>query len=166
MGLPKMVKADQVLRDIKGIAVTAPKPFAAITYAPTRLLADANGVRAEFATSASWSEGDDVDAEDRIKEITALVKKDETVPSAPECGKPDAIRVHVAGIEFGHDLGLGRVITSLVDGTKKGTRGVENFLSNAGRHAIDPPSESVLRRPLVNPLGTLKCLGTLLQKCE
>ncbi|MBX3318296.1 MAG: hypothetical protein KF890_00305 [Nitrospira sp.] len=166
MGLPKMVKADQVLRGIKGIAVTAPKPFAAITYAPTRLLADANGVRAEFATSASWSEGDDVDAEDRIKEITVLVKKDETIPSAPECGKPDAIKVHVAGIEFGHDLGLGRVITSLVDGTKKSTRGVENFLSNAGRHAIDPPPESVLRKPLVNPLGTLKCLGTLLQKCE
>ncbi|NGZ97531.1 MAG: hypothetical protein CV089_15670, partial [Nitrospira sp. WS110] len=166
MGLPKMVKADQVLRGIKGVTVRAPKPFAAITYAPTRLLTDANGVRAEFATSASWSEGDDVDSEDRIKEITALVKKDETVLSAPDCGKPDAIRVHVAGIEFGHDLGLGRVITSLVDGTKKGTRGVENFLSNAGRHAIDPPPQSVLRKPLVNPLGTLKCLGTLLQKCE
>ena len=166
MGLPKMLKADQVLRGIKGIAVTAPKPFAAITYAPTRLLAAANGVRAEFSTSALWSEGDDVDAEDRIKEITALVKKDETILPAPECGKPDAIKVHVAGIEFEHDLGLGRVINSLVDGAKKGTRGVENFLSNAGRNAIDPPPESVLRKPLVNPLGTLKCLGTLLQKCE
>ncbi|MDR4467712.1 MAG: hypothetical protein MRJ68_05320 [Nitrospira sp.] len=166
MGLPKMVKADQVLRGIKGIAVTAPKPFAAITYAPTRLLADANGVRAEFSTSASWSDGDDVDAEDRIKEITILVKKDETIPSASECGKSDVIRVHVAGMEIEHDLGLGRVIMSLVDGTKKGTRGVENFLSNAERHAIDPPPGSVLRKPLMNPLGTLKCLGTLLQKCE
>ena len=107
-----------------------------------------------------------MDAEDRIKEITALVKKDETILPAPECGKPDAIKVHVAGIEFEHDLGLGRVINSLVDGAKKGTRGVENFLSNAGHNTIDPPPESVLRKPLVNPLGTLKCLGTLLQKCE
>lgn len=161
-----MVRADQVLRGIKGVTVTAPKPFAAITYAPTQFLPDASGFLAEFSTSASWSEGNDVDAEDRIKEITALVKKDETIPSAPECGKPDAIKVHVAGMEFEHDLGLGRVITFLVEGAKNGTRGVENFLSTAGRNAIDPPPGSVLRKPLINPLGTLKCLGTLLQKCE
>ena len=166
MGLPKMVKADQVLRGIKAVTVTAPKPFAAITYAPTQFLADASGFRAEFSTSASWSEGDDVDAEDRMKEIMAMVSKDETMPSVPECGKPDAIRVHVAGVEFEHDLGLGRVITSLVDGARTGTKGVENFLSTAGRNAINPPPGSVLRKPLINPLGTLKCLGTLLQKCE
>lgn len=166
MGLPKMMRADQVLRGIKGVMITAPKPFAAITYAPTQLLADANGLRAEFSMSASWSEGEEVDAKDRIKEIAALVKKDETIPSVLTCGKPDAIKVHVAGIEFEHDLGLGRVITSLVDGAKMGTKGVENFLSTAGRNAINPPSGSVLRKPLMNPLGTLKCLGTLLQKCE
>ncbi|MBS0165915.1 hypothetical protein ACYX34_13770 [Nitrospira sp. CMX1] len=166
MGLPKMMKADQVLRGIKGVTVTAPKPFAAITYAPTQFLADANGFRAEFSTSASWSEGDDVDTEDRVKEIAALVNKDETFPSATDCGKPDAIKVHVAGIEFEHDLGMGRVITSLVDGAKNGTKGIENFLSTAGRNAINPPPGSVLRKPLMNPLGTLKCLGTLLQKCE
>lgn len=166
MGLPKMVRADQVLRGIKGVTVTAPKPFAAITYVPTQFLPDANGFRAEFATEASWSEGDDVDAEDRIKEIAALVKKDEMIPSAPECGKPDAIRVHVAGMAFEHDLGLGRVITSLVDGARTGRNGIENFLFTAGRNAIDPPPGSVLRKPLMNSLGTLKCLGTLLQKCE
>lgn len=166
MGLPKIVRADRVLRGIKGVTVTAPKPFAAITYAPTRLLADAKDIRAEFATSASWSEGDDVDAEDRVKGIAALVKKDETIPSVPECGKPDAIKVHVAGIAFEHDFGLGRVITSLVDGARTGRNGIENFLSTAGRNAINPPPGSVLRKPLINPLGTLKCLGTLLQKCE
>ncbi len=166
MGLPKMVKADQVLRGIKGVTVMPPKPFAAITYAPTQLLADANGFRAEFSTSAWWSEGEDVDAEDRIKEIASLINKDETIPSLPECGKPDAIKVHVAGIAFEHDLGLGRVITSLVDGARTGRNGIENFLSTAGRNAINPPPGSVLRKPLINPLGTLKCLGTLLQKCE
>lgn len=166
MGLPKMVKADQVLRGIKAVTVTAPKPFAAITYAPTQFLSDANGFRAEFATSAAWSEGEDVDAEERVKEIVALLGKDETFPSAPECGKPDAIKVHIAGIAFEGDLGLGRVITSLVDGARMGRSGIENFLSTAGRNAINPSPGSALRRPLVNPLGTLKCLGTLLQKCE
>ena len=166
MGLPKMVKADRVLRGIKGVTVTAPKPFAAITYAPTQLLADANGFRAEFSASASWSEGDDLDAEDRIKEIVALIHKDETFPSAPDCGKPDAIKVHVAGVAFDHDLGVGRAIAALVNGAKTGTKGVENFLSTAGRNAINPPPGSVLRKPLMNPRGTLKCLGTLLQKCE
>ncbi len=166
MGLPKMVKAGQVLRGIKGVTVTAPKPFAAITYAPMQLLTDANGFRAEFLTSATWSEGDDVDAEDRVKEIVTLVKKDETFPSAPDCGKPDALKVHIAGIEFERDLGLRRIITSLVDGARTGTKGIENFLSTAGRNAINPSPGSVLRKPLVNPLGTLKCLGTLLQKCE
>jgi hypothetical protein len=166
MGLPKMVKADQVLRGIKGVMVTAPKPFAAITYAPTQFLADANGFRAEFATSAAWSDGDDVDVEDRVKEIVALLGKDETFPSAPDCGKPDSIKVHIAGIAFEGDLGLGRVITSLVDGARTGTKGIENFLSTAGRNAINPSLGSVLRKPLTNPLGTLKCLGTLLQKCE
>ncbi|MBX3348974.1 MAG: hypothetical protein KF747_09520 [Nitrospira sp.] len=166
MGLPKMVKADQVLRGIKGVSVTAPKPFAAITYAPTQFLADANGFRAEFATSAAWSEGEDVDAEERVKEIGALLGKDETFPSAPDCGKPDSIKVHIAGIAFEGDLGLGRVITSLVDGARMGRSGVENFLSTAGRNAINSPLGSVLRKPLQNPLGTLKCLGTLLQKCE
>ncbi|MBS0150227.1 MAG: hypothetical protein JSR31_04755 [Nitrospira sp.] len=166
IGLPKMVKADQVLRGIKRVTVTAPKPFAAMTYAPTQVITDGDGLRAEFATSASWSDGDDVDAEDRVKAIAALVKKDETFLSAPDCGKPDPIKVHVAGIEFEHDLGLGRVITSLVDGARTGTKGIENFLSTAGRNAINPPPGSVLRKPLINPLGTLKCLGTLLQKCE
>ncbi len=166
MGLPKMVKADQVLRGIKAVTVTAPKPFAAVTYAPTQFVADANGFRAEFLMSASWSEGDDVDAEDRVKEITALVNKDETFPSGPDCGKPDPIKVHVAGVEFEHDLGLGRVIATLVDGARTGTKGIENFLSTAGRNAINPPPGSVLRKPLINPLGTLKCLETLLQKCE
>ncbi len=166
MGLPKMMKADQVLRAIKGVSVTAPKPFAAITYAPTQFLADANGFRAEFATSAAWSEGEDVDAEERVKEVVALLGKDETFPSAPDCGKPDSIKVHIAGIAFEGDLGLGRVITSLVDGARTGTKGIENFLSTAGRNAINPSPGSVLRKPLVNPLGTLKCLGTLLQKCE
>lgn len=166
MGLPKMVKADQVLRGIKAVTVTAPKPFATVTYAPTQFVADANGFRAEFSTSASWSEGDDVDAEDRVKEITALVNKDETFPSGPDCGKPDPIKVHVAGVEFEHDLGLGRVIATLVDGARTGTKGIENFLSTAGRNAINPPPGSVLRKPLLNPMGTLKCLGTLLQKCE
>lgn len=166
MGLPKMVKADQVLRAIKAVTVTAPKPFAAITYAPTQFLADANGFRAEFATSAAWSEGEDVDVEERVKEIVALLGKDETFPSAPDCGKPDSIKVHIAGIAFEGDLGLGRVITSLVDGARTGTKGIENFLSTAGRNAINPSPGSVLRKPLVNPLGTLKCLGTLLQKCE
>ncbi|MFO0699299.1 MAG: hypothetical protein U0236_08730 [Nitrospira sp.] len=166
MGLPKMVKASQVLNGIKGVTVTAPKPFAAITYAPTQFLADANGFRAELSTSASWSEGDDVDAEDRVKDIAALINKDETFPSGPDCGKPDAIKVHVAGIAFEHDLGLGRVITSLVDGARTGAKGIENFLSTAGRNAINPSPGSVLRKPLINPLGTLKCLGTLLQKCE
>lgn len=166
IGLPNMVKANQVLRGIKGVTVTAPKSFAAITYVPTQFLADANGLRAEFATSASWSDGDDVDAEDRVREIMALVNKDETFPSGPDCGKPDPIKVHVAGIAFEHDLGIGRAITTLVDGAKKGTKGVENFLSTAGRNAINPPPGSVLRKPLINPLGTLKCLGTLLQKCE
>jgi hypothetical protein len=166
IGLPKMVKVDQVLRGIKGVTVTAPKPFAAITYAPTQLLADANGLRAEFSTAASWSEGDEVDAEDRVKEIAALVKKDQTVPSVPECGEPDAIKVHVAGIEIGQDNGFVRVITTLVDGAKRGTKGVENFLSTAGRNVINPPPGSALRKPLINPLGTLKCLGTLLQRCD
>ncbi len=166
MGLPKMVKADQVLRAIKAVTVTAPKPFAAITYAPTQFLADANGFRAEFATSAAWSEGEDVDVEERVKEIVALLGKDETFPSAQDCGKPDSIKVHIAGIAFEGDLGLGRVITSLVDGARTGTKGIENFLSTAGRNAINPSPGSVLRKPLVNPLGTLKCLGTLLQKCE
>jgi hypothetical protein len=166
IGLPNMVKANQVLRGIKGVTVKAPKPFAAITYAPTEVLTDANGLRAEFATSASWSDGEEVDAEDRVKAIMALVNKNETFPSAPDCGKPDAIKVHVAGVAFEHDLGLGRVITSLVDGARTGTKGVENFLSTAGRNAINPPPGSVLRKPLINPLGTLKCLGTLLQKCE
>ena len=166
MGLPKIVKADQVFRAIKGVSVTAPKPFAAITYAPAQFLADANGFRAEFATSAAWSEGEDVDAEERVKEIMALLGKDETFPSAPDCGKPDSIKVHIAGIAFEGDLGLGRVITSLVDGARTGTKGIENFLSTAGRNAINPSPGSVLRKPLVNPLGTLKCLGTLLQKCE
>ncbi|MBL8075504.1 MAG: hypothetical protein JNL29_14145, partial [Nitrospira sp.] len=166
MGLPKMVKADQVLRGIKAVTVTAPKPFAAITYAPTQLHVDANGFRAEFSTSAAWSDGDDVDVEDRVKAIAALVHKDETFPSAPDCGKPDAIKMHIAGIAFEHDLGLGRVITSLVDGARMGRNGIENFLSTAGRNAINPPPGSVLRKPLTNPLGTLKCLGTLLQKCE
>lgn len=166
MGLPKLVKADQVLRGIKAVSITAPKPFAAITYAPTQFLADANGFRAEFATSAAWSEGEDVDAEERVKEIVALLGKDETFPSAQDCGKPDSIKVHIAGIAFEGDLGLGRVITSLVDGARTGTKGIENFLSTAGRNAINPSPGSVLRKPLVNPLGTLKCLGTLLQKCE
>ena len=155
-----------MLRGIKAVTVTAPKPFAAITYAPTQFLADANGFRAEFATSAAWSEGEDVDTEERVKEIVALLGKDETFPSAPDCGKPDSIKVHIAGIAFEGDLGLGRVITSLVDGARTGTKGIENFLSTAGRNAINPPPGSALRKPLVNPLGTLKCLGTLLQKCE
>ena len=166
IGLPNLVKANQVLRGIKGVMVTAPKPFAAITYAPTQLLTDADGLRAEVATSASWSDGEDRDVADRVKEITALVNKDETFPAAPDCGKPDAIRVHVAGIEFEHDLGLGRAITSMVDGARIGKKGIENFLSTAGRNAINPSPGSVLRKPLTNPLGTLKCLGTLLQKCE
>jgi hypothetical protein len=166
MGLPKLVKANQVLRGVKGVTATAPKPFAAITYTPTELLADASGVRAEFATSASWSDGNAVDTEDRVKVIAELVNKDETFPAGPDCGKPDAIKVHVGGIAFDHDLGLGRVITSLVDGARAGRKGIENFLSTAGRNAINPSSGSVLRKPLQNPLGTLKCLGTLLQKCE
>lgn len=166
MGLPRMVKADRVLGGIKGVIITAPKPFAGITSAPMQLLTDANGFRAEFSTAASWSDGDEVDADDRVKEIAALVKKDEAIPSAPDCGKPDAIRVHVAGMEFEHDLGVGRVITSLVDGARTGRKGIENFLSTAGRKAINPSPGSVLRKPLTSPLGTLKCLGTLLQKCE
>lgn len=166
MGLPQMVKADRVLRGIKGVTVVAPKPFAAIVYSPMQVLTDAGGIRAEVATSAEWRDGDDVEAEDRIKSIATLINKDETFPSGPDCGKPDPIKVHVAGIAFEHDLGLGRVITSLVDGARTGTKGVENFLSTAGRNAINPPPGSVLRKPLINPMGTLKCLGTLLQKCE
>ncbi|WP_176697986.1 hypothetical protein [Candidatus Nitrospira nitrosa] len=54
----------------------------------------------------------------------------------------------------------------LVDGAKEGTKGIENFLSTTGRNVINPPPGSVLRKSLTNPLGTLKCLGTLLQKCE
>jgi hypothetical protein len=148
------------------VTVVAPKSFAAITYAPTQVLTDGDGFRAEFSTSASWSDGEEVDAEDRPKEIAALINKDETFPSGQDCGKPDAIRVHVAGIEFGQDLGLRRIITSLVDGARTGKKGIENFLSTAGRNAINPSPGSVLRKPFINPLGTLKCLGTLLQKCE
>ena len=166
MGVPQLVKVRHVLDGITAIKVVAPKRFAAITYAPTHVLMDANGLRVEFSTMAEWSRGGDSDPADQIEEIAALVKKDQTIPTAPDCGEPDAIKVHLAGLEFGKDLGLGRVITSLVDGAKKGTIGIENFLSTAGRNALDPPLGSALRKPLQNPLGALKCLGTLLQKCE
>ncbi len=166
MGVPQLVKVRQLLDEISAIKVTAPKRFAAITYAPMNVLMDANGVRVEFSTMAEWSGGADRDPADQIEEITALIKKDQTMPSAPDCGEPDPIKVHLAGLEFGQDLGLGRVITSLVDGARMGTKGIENFLSTAGRNALDPTSGSALRKPLQNPLGTLKCLGTLLQKCD
>lgn len=166
MGIPQLVKVRHVLDGITAIKVMAPKRFAAITYAPTHVLMDANGIRAEFSTMAEWSGGSDRHPADQIEEIEALVKKDQTVPSVQDCGEPDAIKIHLAGLEFGQDLGLGRVITSLVDGARTGTKGIENFLSTAGRNAINPPPGSALRKPLINPLGTLKCLGTLLQKCE
>jgi hypothetical protein len=166
MGVPQLVKVRHVLDGITAIKVVAPKRFAAITYAPAHVLMDANGLRAEFSTMAEWSGGADSDPADQIEEVAALVKKDQTIPSAPDCGEPDAIKVHLAGLEFGQDLGLGKIITSLVDGAKKGTTGIENFLSTAGRNALDPSPGSALRKPLLNPLGTLKCLGTLLQKCD
>ncbi|MBH0202721.1 MAG: hypothetical protein HP496_10625 [Nitrospira sp.] len=166
MGVPHLVKVRHLLDGITAIKVMAPKRFAAITYAPMHVLTDANGVRAEFATMVEWSGGTDNDPAEQIEEIAALVKKDQTIPSAPDCGEPDAIKIHLAGLEFGQDLGLGKVITSLVDGAKKGTAGIENFLSTAERHALYPPPGSALRKPLQNPLGTLKCLGTLLQKCD
>ena len=166
MGVPKLIKVRHVLDEISTVKVTAPKRFAAITYAPTNVLMDAQGVRAEFSTAAEWSGAADRDPAEQVEEITALIKKDQTMPSAPDCGEPDPIKVHLAGLEFGQDLGLGKVITSLVDGARIGTKGIENFLSTAGRNALDPPSGSVLRKPLQNPLGTLKCLGTLLQKCD
>lgn len=166
MGVPQLVKVRYLLDGITAVKISAPKRFAAITYAPTHVLMDANGVRAEFSTMAEWSGGSDRDPAAQIEEIAALVKKDQTIPSTPDCGKPDAIKVYLAGLEFGQDLGLGRVITSLVDGAKKGTTGIENFLSIAGRNAINLPPGSALRKPLGNPLGTLKCLGTLLRKCD
>ncbi len=166
MGVPQLVKVRHLLDGITAIKVMAPKRFAAITYAPTYVLMDANGLRAGFSNMAEWSGGSDSDPADQIEEIAALVKKDQMMPSAPDCGEPDAIKVHFAGIEFGQDHGLGKALTSLVDGAKKGTTGIEKFLSTAGRNAINPPTGSVLRKPLINPLGTLKCLGTLLQKCE
>ena len=166
MGVPQLVKVRYLLDGITAIKITAPKRFAAITYAPTHVLMDANGVRAEFSTMAEWSGGSDRDPAAQIEEIAALVKKDQTIPSTPDCGEPDAIKIYLAGLEFGQDLGLGRVITSLVDGAKKGTIGIENFLSIAGRNAINLPPGSALRKPLSNPLGTLKCLGTLLRKCD
>ena len=166
MGVPQLVKVRYLLDEITAIKVRAPKRFAAITYAPTHVLMDVNGVRAEFSTMAEWSGGADRDPAAQIEEITALVKKDQTISSAQDCGEPDGIKVHLAGLEFGPDLGLGKVITPLVDGAKKGSTGIENFLSTAGRNAINPPPGSALRKPLINPLGTLKCLGTLLQKCD
>jgi hypothetical protein len=166
MGVPQLVKVWHVVDGITAIKVVAPKRFAAITYAPTHVLMDENGLRAEFSTMAEWSGGGDSDPADQIEEITTLVKKDQMIPSAPECGEPDPIKVHLAGLEFGQDLGLGKVITFLVDGAKKGTTGIENFLSTAGRNAINPPPGSGLRKPLQNPLGMLKCFGTLLQKCD
>ena len=166
MGVPQLVKVRHVLDGLTAIKVVAPKRFAAITYAPTQVLMDADGLRAEFSTMAEWSGGTDGDPADQIEEIAALVKKDQTIPSAPECGEPDAIKVHLAGLEFGKDLGLGKVITSLVDGARTGTKGIENLLSTAGRNTINPPPGSALRKPLANPLGVLKCLGTLLQKCD
>ncbi|MFZ3014271.1 MAG: hypothetical protein WA045_11240, partial [Nitrospira sp.] len=152
MGVPQLVKVRRVVDGITAIKVVAPNRFAAITYAPTHVLMDANGLRAEFSTMAEWRGGGDSDPADQIEEITALVKKDQTIPSAPECGEPDPIKVHLAGLEFGQDLGLGKVITSLVDGAKKGTTGIENFLSTAGRNAINPSPGSGLRKPLQNPL--------------
>ena len=166
MGVPQLVKVRHVLDEISAIKVMAPKRFAAITYAPTNVLMDVNGVRAEFSTAAEWSGGADRDPADQIEEITALVKKDQTIPSVPDCGEPDPIKVHLAGLEFGQDLGLGKVINSLVDGARTGTKGIENFLSTAGRNAINPLSGSALRKSLQNPLGALKCLGTLLKKCD
>ena len=166
MGVPQLVKVRHVLDGITAIKVMAPKRFTAITYAPAHVLMDANGVRAEFSTMAEWSGGADSDPADQIEKIAALVRNDQTIPSAPECGEPDAIKVYLAGLEFGQDLGLGKVITCLVDGARTGTRGIENFLSTAGRNALDPSPGSALRKPLKNPLGTLKCFGTLLQKCD
>jgi hypothetical protein len=55
---------------------------------------------------------------------------------------------------------------SLVDGARTGTRGIENFLSTAGRNVLDLSPESVLCKPLQNPPGAIKCHGTLLQKCD
>jgi len=155
MGVPHLVKVRYLLDEITAIKVVAPKRFAAITYAPTQVLMDANGVRAEFSTMAEWRGGADRDPADQIEEIAALIKKDQTMPAAPDCGEPDALKVHLAGLEFGQDLGLGKV-----------TKGIENFLSTTGRNALNPLPGSALRKPLQNPLGTLKCLGTLLQKCE
>ena len=166
MGVPQLVKVRHVLDEIASIKVVVPKRFAAITYAPTQVLMDPNGLRAEFSTMVEWSGGADSDPADRIEEIAALVKKDQTFPSAQDCGEPDAIKVHLAGLEFGQDLGLGKVIISLLDGARAGRNGIENFLSTAGRNALNPLPGSVLRKPLQNPLGTLKCLGTLLQKCD
>ena len=166
MGVPQFVKVRHLLDELSAIKVTAPKRFAVITYAPTHVQMDADGVRAEFSTAAEWSGVRDRDPDEQMEEIATLIKKDQTMPSAPDCGERDAIKVHLAGFEFGQDLGLGKVITSLVDGARMGTKGIENFLSTAGHNALDPPSGSVLRKPLQNPLGTLKCLGTLLQKCD
>jgi hypothetical protein len=163
MGVPQLVKVRHVVDGITAIKVVAPKRFAAITYAPTHVLMDANGFRAEFSTRAEWRGGGDSDPADQIEEMTALVKKDQTIPSAPECGEPDPIKVHLAGLEFGQDLGLGKVITSLVDGAKNGTTGIENFLSAAGRNAINQPPGSVLRKPFTKPLEAIKCL---LQRCD
>lgn len=155
MGVPHLVKVRYLLDEITAIKVVAPKRFAAITYAPTQVLMDANGVRAEFSTMAEWRGGADRDPADQIEEIAALIKKDQTMPAAPDCGEPDALKVHLAGLEFGQDFGLGKV-----------TKGIENFLSTTGRNALNPLPGSALRKPLQNPLGTLKCLGTLLQECE
>lgn len=166
MGVPHLVKVRHVLDGITAVKVLAPRHFAAITYAPTHVLMDANGLWAEFSTRAEWSRGADSDLTDQIEAIEAMVKKDQMIPSAPECGEPDAIKVHLAGFGFEQDLGLGEIITSLVDGAKKGTTGIENFLSTAGRTAINLSSGSALRKPLTNPLETIKCLGTLLQKCD
>lgn len=42
---------------------------------------------------------------------------------------------------------------------RQGTKGVENFLSIAGHNAINPPPGSALRKPLINPLETLKTVS-------
>lgn len=167
IGTAQKIKADQFLKGGKEVKVKSPKRFVSIAYVPAAVINDSKGLRIELSASAAWSDSDGSAEAAKIKEIEELVKRDSDNRSEAECGKPDSIKVHLAGVEFGKNNEFVKVINFLVDGAKKGADGIKNYLNTAQKNLINPPADSPIAKPLHAPLDTLKCGGkTLLgQEC-
>jgi len=162
IGTTQTIRADQFLGGGKEVKVRSPKSFASITYVPAMVTNGSNGLRIELSAKAAWGDNDGSAEAAKIKKIEELVKKDNASQSAMECSKPDSIKVHLAGMEFGENHEFVKAVKFLVDGAKKGVKEVENYLKNAERNMLNPSSDSPMHEPLHKPLDTINCAGKVL----